>query len=140
MSKRITYLALFVALAAPAALACWDNSDQFVTKLKKAELTTGQLKEIFSLQKQLRTVVARAHTEGLGCKYHENHEKLVFEKQAVGVLNDDQFKKVVGRKRTKIESLTFENAELKKRLAKMEKQLAELKALLLKKTAKSATK
>ena len=139
MSKRILGLALFVALAAPAAVACWDNSDLFVTKLRKAKLSTEQLKEIFVLQKQHRTVVMRAHAEGLGCKYHENHEKMVFEKQAVGVLNDDQFKKVVGRKRTKVESLTFENAALKKRLAKLEKQLAELKALLLKKAAKTTS-
>ena len=130
MSKRITVLALFLGLAAPAALACWDNSDLFVAKLKKASLTTEQLKEIFQLQKDHRAVVVRAHKEGLGCKYHENHELLVFEKQAVGVLNDEQFKKVQGRKRSKVESLTYENVQLKKRIAKMEKDLAELKKLI----------
>ena len=96
-------------------------------------LTTEQMKEIFDLQKQHRVVVKRAHTEGLGCKYHENHEKLVFEKQAVGVLNDEQFKKVQGRKRTKVESLTFENKQLKAKLAKLEKRLAALEKALAKK-------
>lgn len=133
MLKRIAGLALFVGIVAPAAVACWDNTDLFVTKLKKVNLTTEQLKELFDLQKQHRVVVKRAHTEGLGCKYHENHEKLVFEKQAVGVLNDEQFKKVQGRKRTKVESLTFENKQLKKKLAKLEKRLAALEKALAKK-------
>lgn len=133
MLKRIAGLALFVGIVAPAAVACWDNTDLFVTKLKKVNLTTEQMKELFDLQKQHRVVVKRAHKEGLGCKYHENHEKLVFEKQAVGVLNDEQFKKVQGRKRTKVESLTFENKQLKKKLAALEKRLAALEKALAKK-------
>ena len=60
MSKRIFGLVLFVGLAAPAALACWDNTDLFVTKLKKTKLTTEQLAELFDLQKQHRVVVNRA--------------------------------------------------------------------------------
>ena len=133
MLKRIGMLALCVAIVAPAAWACWDNSDLFVAKLKKANLTTEQLKEIFDLQKQHRAVVKRAHKEGLGCKYHENHEKRVFEVQAVGVLNDEQFKKVQGRKRTKVESLTYENKELKKKVAKLEARLAALEKALAEK-------
>ena len=138
MSKRIAVLALFIGLATPAALACWDNSDLFVAKLKKTSLTTEQLKEIFQLQKDHKAVVVRAHKEGLGCKYHENHEKLVFEKQAVGVLNDEQFKKVEGRKRTKVESLTYENVQLKKKLAKLERELAELKKLIAAQASKDS--
>ena len=136
MSKRFAGLLVFVLVAAPAALACYDNTDLFVKKLKKVDLTTAQLKEIFELQQQHRAVVQRAHKEGLGCKYHENHEKMVFEKQAVGVLTDEQFKKVQGRARTKVESLTYENKQLKKKIAKMEKELAELKKLLVAKAEK----
>jgi hypothetical protein len=105
-----------------------------VDKLKKVELTTVQLKEIFKLRNDHKAVVVRAHKEGLGCRYHENHEA-VFEKQAVGVLNDEQFKKVEGRKRTKVESLTYENVQLKKKLAKLERELAQLKKLIAAQTA-----
>jgi len=132
MRNRVLGLAVAVLVAgfvAPAAYACWDNSDLFVAKLKKVNLTTDQLKELFELKKQHKAVVVRAHKESLGCRYHENHER-VFEKQAVGVLNDEQFKKAVGRKRTKVESLTYENKVLKKKLAEMEKRLARLEAAL----------
>jgi predicted RNase H-like nuclease (RuvC/YqgF family) len=132
MTKRgfgLAVVTLSIGLLAPAVYACWDNSDLFVAKLKKVDLTTEQLKELFDLREQHKAVVVRAHTENLGCSYHENHEK-VFEKQAVGVLNDKQFEKAVGRKRTEVESLTYENKELKKRLAEMEKRLALLEAAL----------
>jgi|GEM_PF-2808996 len=140
MTKRVSgvvVVALVIGLFAPAALACWDNSDEFITKLKKVNLTTAQLKEIFVLRQQHKAVVVRAHKEGLGCRYHENHEQ-VFEKQAVGVLNDEQFKKAVGRKRTKVESLTYENKELKKKLAALEARLARLEAALKAADAKKA--
>ena len=132
MAKRILVLSvvgLALGLLAPKASACWDNTDEFMLKLKKVKLTTEQLKEVFALQKQHKAIVVRAHKEGLGCRYHENHEA-VFQKQAVGVLTDAQFKKATGRKRTKVESLTFENVQLKKKLAAMEKRLALLEAAL----------
>ena len=132
MAKRIFVLSivgLALGLMAPKAAACWDNTDEFVLKLKKVKLTTEQLKEVFAFQKQHKAIVVRAHKEGLGCRYHENHEA-VFQKQAVGVLTDEQFKKAVGRKRTKVESLTFENKQLKKKLAAMEKRLALLEAAI----------
>ena len=103
MAKRILVLSvvgLALGLMAPKALACWDNTDEFVIKLKKVKLSTKQLKEIFAIQKQHKAVVVRAHKEGLGCRYHENHEA-VFQKQAVGVLTDAQFKTAVGRKRAR---------------------------------------
>jgi len=140
MTKRVLGLgvaALVIAVLSPAAYACWDNSDMFVAKLKKVNLTTEQLKEVFELQKQHKAVVVRAHKEGLGCRYHENHDK-VFEKQAVGILNDDQFKKAIGRKRTKVESLTYENKVLKKKLAEMEKRLARLEAAIKAAAAKKS--
>ena len=132
MAKRILVLSvvgLALGLLAPNASACWDNTDEFMLKLKKVKLTTQQLKEVFALQKQHKAIVVRAHKEGLGCRYHENHEA-VFQKQAVGVLTDAQFKKATGRKRTKVESLTYENVQLKKKLAAMEKRLALLEAAL----------
>lgn len=116
-------------VAVPDASACWDNTDQVVIKLKKLDLNTEQLKEIFVFHKQHREVVKRAHKEGLGCKYHENHDA-VFEKQAVGVLDNAQFKKHTGRDRTKVESLEYDNRQLKKKIAKLEKRLKELEAKL----------
>ena len=128
MANRILVL-LVIGLVAAPAVACWDNSDQIVVKLKKLELSTDQLKDIFVFQKQHRSVIKRAHREGLGCRYHENHDA-VFEKQAVCVLTNSQFKKHVGRTRTKVEGLEYDNLQLKKRIAKMEKELAELKKLV----------
>ena len=141
MSKRILVLSLVglaLGVMAPKASACWDNTDEFVIKLKKVKLSTNQLKEIFVFQKQHKAIVVRSHKEGLGCRYHENHEA-VFQKQAVGVLTDAQFKTAVGRKRTKVESLTFEHDQLKKKLAAMQKRLAQLEALL-KKQLEAASK
>jgi len=137
--RGVVSIALVIGLAAPEASACWDNSDGVVVKLKKVKLSTEQLKEIFVLQKDHRDVIARAHREGLGCRYHENHDA-VFEKQAIGVLTDTQFKQHMGRVRTKVESLEFENTQLKKKIAKMEKELQELKELLKKAASTPAKK
>ena len=130
---RLTVLvcafALAIGVVVPDALACWDNTDQMVLKLKKLNLTTEQLKEIFVFHKQHKEVVARAHREGLGCRYHENHDA-VFEKQAVGVLDNAQFKKHVGRERTRVESLEYDNRLLRKKIAKLEKRIKELEAAL----------
>ena len=120
---------LAVGVIAPDASACWDNTDQVVLKLKKLNLNTEQLKDIFVYQKQHREVVVRAHREGLGCRYHENHD-VVFEKQAVGVLTNTQFKQHTGRVRTKVEGLQHDNRVLRKRVDRLEKRLKELLAQL----------
>ena len=130
-------VALVIGLVAPTALACWDNTDAVVVKLKKMKLTTEQLKDIFVYVEQHREVVKRAHSEGLGCRYHENHDA-VFEKQAVGVLTDSQFRQYTGRTRTKIETLTHENRLLKKKVARLEKRVKALEAAL--KKAQNAAK
>ena len=134
MVKRtlgLVTVALVVGLIAPNAFACWDNSDAIVVKLKKLKLSTEQLKDVFAYQKAHRDVVVRAHKEGLGCRYHENHDA-VFEKQAVGVLTDSQFRHYTGRARSKIETLTFENRVLKKKVAKLEKRIKALESALKK--------
>ena len=127
--RKVILSAFVVAIAAPAALACWDNSDRFIVTLKKLELSTDQLKDVFAYQKQHREVVARAHKEGLGCRYHENHDA-VFEKQAVGVLTEAQFKSHTGRRRTQIESLTYENRLLRKEIVRLEALVKKLQAQL----------
>lgn len=132
MAKRILVVVAFglvVGWMAPQAVACWDNTDLFVVKLKKLNLSTEQLKDVFVYQKQHRAVVVRAHRERLGCKYHEDHEA-VFQKQAIGVLTDAQFKKHTGRVRTKVESLEYENRLLKKKIEKMEKRIQALEKQL----------
>jgi predicted RNase H-like nuclease (RuvC/YqgF family) len=134
MANRILVLValgLVVGWMAPQAVACWDNTDLFVVKLKKLNLSTEQLKDVFVYQKQHRAVVDRAHRERLGCRYHENHEE-GFQKQGIGVLTDVEFKKHTGRVRTKVESLEYENLQLKKKVAKMEKRIKALEKQLKK--------
>ena len=134
MVKRtlgLVAVALIVGLIAPNAFACWDNSDALVVKLKKLKLSTEQLKDVFAYQKTHREVVVRAHREGLGCRYHENHDA-VFEKQAVGVLTDSQFRQHTGRARSKIETMTYENRLLKKKVARLEARIKALETALRK--------
>ncbi len=122
-------LALTVGLVATDATACWDNSDQMILKLKKLRLNTEQLKDVFAYRAEHKAVVARAHKESLGCRYHENHDA-VFEKAAIGVLTDEQFKKHTGRVRTRVESLEHENYTLRKKIERLEKLLAEMQKQL----------
>ncbi|MDH3592923.1 MAG: hypothetical protein OER88_13645, partial [Planctomycetota bacterium] len=93
---------------------------------KKLKLSTVQIKEIFAFQKEHKAVVVRSHKEGLGCRYHENHEA-VFQKKAIGVLTHTQFKQHTGRERTKVEKLTYENEKLKKEIARLKAEIARLK-------------
>ena len=61
MTKRVLSLAVLsvsVAFFASEASACWDNSDGLILKLKRLDLNTDQLKEVFSFQKEHRAVVA----------------------------------------------------------------------------------
>ena len=126
---------LVLGFIAHDASACWDNSDGVIASLKKLDLTTDQLKDVFKFQKEHRDVIVRAHKEGLGCRYHENHD-VVFEKKAIGVLTNVQFKKHTGRTRTKVESLEHDNWELRKKIERLEKKLKELQKKLEKLSAK----
>ena len=126
---------LVLGFVAHDAAACWDNSDGVIMSLKKLKLTTDQLKDIFKYQEEHREVIVRAHKEGLGCRYHENHDA-VFEKTAIGVLTNAQFKKHTGRTRSKVESLEHTNWELRKKIERLEKKLKELQAQLEKISAK----
>jgi hypothetical protein len=128
-SLRVFGAVLIVALLAPQAFACWDNTDRVILQLKKLDLSTEQLKEIFALQKEHRAVITRAHEEDLGCRYHEDHEA-VFQKKAIGVLTDTQFKKQTGRERNEVEALTYENYKLRKEIARLKAELEKLCAEL----------
>ena len=142
MTKRVLSLAVLsmsVAFFASEASACWDNSDGLILKLKRLDLNTDQLKDVFSFQKEHRAVVARAHSERLGCRYHENHDA-VFEKKAIGVLNNVQFKKYTGRVRTKVEILEHENWRLQKEIAKLRALIEKLQKQLEKNAATGAAK
>ncbi len=134
VTNRIVLLSAFVfalGVIASNAVACWDNSDRIILQLKKLNLNTEQLKDVFLYQKEHKDVVARAHKEGLGCRYHENHDA-VFEKKAVGVLTGAQFKKHTGRGRTQVESLKYDNRLLKKEIAKLKEMIKKLQAELAK--------
>ena len=128
MVKKVllfSVLALVFAQFAPTASACWDNTDELIAKLKKLRLNTEQLDDIFAAHKEHKAVVKRAHTEGLGCHYHEKHEK-VFQKKAIGVLDNSQFKKFTGRDRTKVEALEYRNRQLEKEVERLKKKIQEL--------------
>ena len=132
MVKRVLFLAILslsVAFLASEASACWDNSDGLILKLKKLDLNTEQLKDVFAFQNEHRAVVKRAHRERLGCRYHENHDA-VFQKKAIGVLTNGQFKKYTGRVRTKVETLEHENWRLKKEIAKLRALIEKLQKQL----------
>ena len=121
--------AIAVGFVAQDASACWDNSDRIILQLKKLDLNTEQLKEVFVFQKEHRDVIKRAHAESLGCRYHENHDA-VFQKKAIGILTDAQFKKHTGRDRTKVESLQFKNRQLQKEIVRLKALLKRLEAEL----------
>lgn len=118
---------LFTSVA-PSALACFDNSDQVVQRLKKLDLSTDQLKAIFAYQTEHRAVIQQSHRDGSGCLTHERHDS-VFEKQAFGVLTDSQFKNQTGRVRSDDESLRYQNYLLKIEIDRLKAEIADLKRL-----------
>lgn len=124
--KMITACTLMLALSANASAFCWDNTDDLIVKLKRVQLNTEQLKDVFSYQQSHRDLIASSHQDGRGCQHHEAME-VEFQKKSIGVLNDDQFKKFTGRERTETESLRFENHKLQKELARLRQELALLK-------------
>ncbi|MCB9898871.1 MAG: hypothetical protein H6825_12775 [Planctomycetes bacterium] len=116
---------------------CYDQTDKLIVKLKKVDLTTEQLKDVFQYQKEQRALIAACHEDGRGCAVHEKAE-LDFQKRSIGVLTDDQFQKFAGRERTEEEQLRYDNYLLKKEverlnaeLAAMKQQMAEIKAALV---------
>jgi len=116
----------FAFAAAPAAKACDDDSDTTVAKLQKLDLTTNQLKSIFSYHADHKAFIQKAHKEHLGCLAHEKHV-VEFEKAAFGVLDDGQFQKATGRKRTEAETLRYENYTLKQQIEALKAELEALK-------------
>ncbi len=118
--------ALLFAAAAPAATACDDNTDVFVQKIQKLDLSTQQLKSVFAFHAEHKAFIAKSHREGLGCLAHERHQA-DFEKAAIGVLDDGQFKKMTGRVRTETESLRYENHLLKTEIERLKAELEALK-------------
>jgi hypothetical protein len=115
----------FAFTAVPAAKACDDDSDTTVAKLQKLDLTTNQLKSIFSYHAEHKAFIQKAHKDHLGCLAHEKHQ-VEFEKAAFGVLDDGQFQKATGRKRTETETLRYENYVLRQQIEALK---AELEAL-----------
>jgi len=120
-------LMLGVSQASASAPWCHDNTDKLIVKLKKVDLTTDQLKDVFSFQKQHRDLISQSHSDGHGCSFHEKME-VTFEKQSIGVLTDEQFKKFKGRDRNETEGLRYENYLLKKEVQRMKKEMQALKA------------
>jgi hypothetical protein len=118
--------AFAVTAAAPAAKACDDNTDAMVAKLQKLDLTTNQLKAIFSYQAEHKAFIQKSHKEGLGCLAHEKHQA-EFEKAAFGVLDEGQFEKATGRKRTETETLRYDNYILKQEIERLKAELEALK-------------
>lgn len=118
--------AIAFAAAAPIARACDDNSDQVVQRLKKVDLSTEQLKQVFAYQTEHKAFISKSHRDGLGCASHESHVA-VFEKSAVGILSDAQFKTYSGRERNENETLRYQNYILKQEIDKLKKEIESLK-------------
>jgi len=133
MKRLIALLAclLVVGLTQASARApfCYDNTDQLVVKLKKVQLTTEQLKDIFQYQQEHRDLIAACHADGRGCSLHEQAE-VEFQKRSIGVLDDAQFKQFKGRVRDETEQLRYDNYLLRKEVERMEQQMAVLRAQL----------
>lgn len=128
MSKKLFALAAFVlALSISQAYACYDNTDRLLVKLKKLDLTTEQLQDIFQYQKQHRDLMTATHKDGRGCRAHEKAE-VDFEKASIGVLSDEQFEEFTGRERNEVEGLRYQNYLLKKEIARMQLELEKLRA------------
>ncbi len=125
-SLALSVFAVAFAFGGPSALACNDRTDLVVQKVRKADLTTEQLKSIFQYQKEHRDLITKAHAEGLGCSHHENRV-VDFEKASFGVLTDEQFQKVAGRVRNDEEKLRYENYLLKMEIARLKQELEALK-------------
>jgi hypothetical protein len=116
------------ASASPSRF-CYDNTDKLVVKLRKVQLTTEQLKDVFAYQQAHRDLIAASHANGQGCSHHE-HMEVLFEKQSIGVLTAEQFKKFKGRVRNETEALRTENYLLKKELARLKQEMEALRALI----------
>lgn len=134
MKKLIAALVVAVAFVssdawAHASAMCWDRTDKLIVKMKKVDLTTEQLQDVFTYQSEHRAYMRAVHRRGEGCHKHEIAE-LDFEKKAIGVLNDEQFEELQGRERSEAETLRYENYVLRKEVEALQKQLDELRALL----------
>lgn len=112
-----------------ATTFCWDNTDTLIVKLKKLELTTEQLDDVFAYQREHRDLIASSHRDGRGCRFHENHE-VEFEKASIGVLDDSQFQKLKGRQRNETEGLRYDKYLLTNQIEQLKAQLDAVRAQL----------
>ena len=122
-------LVLGVTQASATAPYCYDNTDKLIVKLKKLELTTEQLKDVFEYQQDHRDLIAHSHNGGGGCRVHEAAE-VDFQKRAIGVLDDKQFQRFQGRARNENEQLRYDNYLLQKEVERMRKEMAALRKQL----------
>lgn len=130
LKKLLAVSAVLLVLGASDASAfCWDKTDDLIVKLKKLNLTTEQLKDVFQYQAQHRDLIASSHKDGRGCGTHEAME-VDFQKASIGVLTNDQFSKLQGRARTEAEGLRYDNYLLKKEVARLKAELEALKGEL----------
>ena len=122
MTRKLLALCAFVLVlgVSEASAFCYDKTDNLIVKLKKLNLNTEQLKDIFEYQQDHKDLIVQSHSDGRGCRYHEKME-VEFEKASIGVLTDEQFEKYAGRERTETEALRYENYLLKKELARLER-------------------
>ena len=127
--RLLLALAAFTLVLTPDASACWDKTDKLIQELKQLDLDTEQLKDIFEYQREHRLLIAQAHQEGLGCSFHEG-KTVDFQKSAIGVLDDAQFKSYTGRERTEAETLRYENYLLQREIARLKLELEKMRAEL----------
>jgi hypothetical protein len=128
MIRKLFAVAAFVLIlgANQASAFCWDNTDELIVKLKRLNLSTEQLKDVFQYQEQHRDLITSSHQDGSGCRHHEAME-VNFQKHSIGVLTNEQFEKLQGRERNETEGLRYDNYLLKKEVARLKKELQALK-------------
>lgn len=126
---RLTALILaFCLVSTTTVMACHsDYFNEIFTKIQRQiqndELDRDQIAAIWKLRDEFNRQKGLDHSErNLSCAAHDSHVP-TFVAAAAGVLNDSQFEKATGKKKTEVQKLRYEVNQLKK-------ELTEIRALL----------
>ncbi|MEM7166846.1 MAG: hypothetical protein AAF581_15390 [Planctomycetota bacterium] len=126
---RLTALVLaFCLVSTTSVMACHsDYFNEIFTKIqrqiKSGDLEADQIAAIWKLRDEFNRQKSLDHTERhLSCSAHDKHVP-TFIAAAAGVLNDTQFEKATGKKKTEVQKLRYEVNQL-------QKELKEIRALL----------
>ncbi len=121
--SKVIALALAFCLVSTAVFACHSNYfEEIFTKVKKAHLDKEQLVALLTLKKNYFAADHQKIGRGSCDRAHDQHQT-EFVAAAAGILDDGQFKTVIGQQKTEVQKLRYEVNQLKK-------DMAEIKALI----------